>query len=160
MDNLLVEVRFSADPTRESPGRLTGTLLTYSERAADRPELFLPGALKWPADGVNINVQHQRGSPIVRVHPFVEGRAVKVDAMLPNTTAGRDAAANVREGVLTGLSVEIDRPSVEARYVNGLREVRSAHLSGIGLVDLASYRGSTVSVRQHQGNGWGYAVWL
>ena len=106
MDNLLVEVRFSADPTRESPGRLTGTLLTYSERAADRPELFLPGALKWPADGVNINVQHQRGSPIVRVHPFVEGRAVKVDAMLPNTNGRpRCRHQHASEGVLTGLSV-------------------------------------------------------
>ena len=154
MDNLLVEVRFSADPTRESPGRSTGTLLTYSERAADRPELFLPGALKWPADGVNINVQHQRGSPIVRVHPFAEDGAVKIDAMLPNTTAGRGVRQHgVKSGVLTGLSVEIDRPSVDARYVNGTREVRSAHLSGIGLVDLGSYRGSVVSVRQHQGNG-------
>ena len=34
MDNLLVEVRFAEDETRQSPGRLTGTLLTYSKRAA------------------------------------------------------------------------------------------------------------------------------
>ena len=31
MDNLLIEVRYVEDDTRQSPGRLTGTLLTYGE---------------------------------------------------------------------------------------------------------------------------------
>ena len=31
--------------------------------------------------------------------------------------------------------------------VDGIREIRSARLVGAGLVDLASYRGSTVEIR-------------
>ena len=45
MENLLCEVRFAEDPSRLSPGRLTGTLVTYEVRAKDRPELFARGAL-------------------------------------------------------------------------------------------------------------------
>ena len=55
-----------------------------------------------------------------------------------------------RKGMSGSRSVEFDRPSVQAEYRNGVREVRSAFLIGIGLVDLASYRGSRVEVR-HQG---------
>ena len=41
-----VEVR--NDATRESPGRLTGTLLTYGERAADRPRYSRPARWSGP----------------------------------------------------------------------------------------------------------------
>ena len=34
MDKLLFEIRQAEDPSRESPGRLVGTLLVYEERAA------------------------------------------------------------------------------------------------------------------------------
>ena len=47
MDNLLVEVRFEEDETRQSPGRIVGTLINYGEHAADRPEVIEPGAFYW-----------------------------------------------------------------------------------------------------------------
>ena len=145
MDNLLCEVRFEADESRMSPGRLTGTLLTYGERASDRAERFADGALHWPESGIVINSMHNRQAPILRAVPFLEGRAVKIDAALPNTTAGRDAAENVRQGILTGLSVEFNAEQ-ESR-VGGVREIRRARLGGAGLVDTASYAGSGVEVR-------------
>ena len=40
MDKLVFEIRQLEDPTRESPGRLAGTLLVYEERARDRQEVF------------------------------------------------------------------------------------------------------------------------
>ena len=43
MDRLLMEVRAADDDTRQSPGRIVGTLLTYGERASDRNELFEAG---------------------------------------------------------------------------------------------------------------------
>ena len=141
-DNLLVEVRYVEDDTRQSPGRLQGTLLTYGELARDRPELFMPDALTWPDDGIVINEQHNRQSPVVRALPFVEGRELRIDAALPNTTRGRDAATNVKEGVLTGLSVEFARAGVVASLVNGVRTIRSARLVAAALVDLSSYAGS------------------
>ena len=38
MDNLYIysAVEYAEDPTRESPGRVTGVLLTYGEKAVDR----------------------------------------------------------------------------------------------------------------------------
>ena len=42
MDLITCEIRFAEDETRQTPGRLVGTLLTYGERASDRPEVFDP----------------------------------------------------------------------------------------------------------------------
>ena len=81
------------DQSRLSPGRIVGTLLTYGERASDRPEVFEAGALSWPENGIVLNRQHQRGSPIMRVVPIVRGSEVVLDAALPDTQAGRDTAA-------------------------------------------------------------------
>ena len=53
-----------------------------------------------PDDGIVIYEQHNPTRPIVRAIPFVEGREVKINAPFPNTTRGRDAAENLREGVL------------------------------------------------------------
>ena len=146
MDTFGCEIRFSEDESGKSPGRLTGTLLTYGERAADRPEVFAPGSLKWPEDGIVINRQHDRKSPIVRVVPFVEGNAVKLDAPLPNTRAGQDAAEEIRSGLFRGLSVEFNARA-EGRRGN-VREIRSADVRRAGLVDDPSYTGSTVAVRE------------
>ena len=60
MEILKCEIRLAEDESRLSPGRLTGTLLTYETRASDRPELFARGALHWPENGIIINDQHQR----------------------------------------------------------------------------------------------------
>ena len=146
MDTLDFEIRFEADPTNQSPGRLTGTLLRYSTPANDRPELFTPGALHWPDAGIIINQQHDRQKPIVRAIPFESDGAVMVDVPLPNTTAGRDAAENVRQGILTGLSVEF-RAEQEGRR-GPLRCISRALLGAAALVDTASYKGSTVEVRE------------
>ena len=49
---LVCEVRYAEDQdTRGSPGRLTGTLMTYEREANDRPEIFTRGALAWPDGG-------------------------------------------------------------------------------------------------------------
>ena len=148
MDNLLVEVRFLEDDTRQSPGRLIGTLVTYGERARDRAERFRRDALQWADGGIVINEQHNRMAPILRTVPFLDGDALNIDAPLPNTQRGRDAATMVQNGTLTGLSVEFEKRGLVTAMVGGIREIRSATLAGAGLVDLASYRGSVVEVRE------------
>ena len=145
MDELVFEIRQSEDPSRESPGRLTGTLLRYEERARDRNEVFKRGALTWPKEGILINEQHNRQAPILRAVPYLDGDEVKIDAPVPNTTRGRDAVTNIREGVWTGLSVEFHSRS-EGRRGN-LREIRSAYLGAAALVDSGAYGGSKVEVR-------------
>ena len=115
----------------------------------------------WPEKGIVINRQHDRRSPIVRAVPFVEGNAVKIDVQLPNTRAGQDAATEVREGLLTGLSVEFNSKAERRR--GPLREIREALTSRAGLVDSPSYTESKVAVRardmdlEDEGK---YRIWL
>ena len=139
------EIRFSADETRQTPGRLTGVLMTYETRASDRPEMFAADALVFPDGGIVINEQHNRQAPILRAMPTVEDRAVLISAELPNTSRGRDAGEMVRAGILTGLSVEFHAISEEIR--DGLRYITKAFVPRAGLVDDPSYDDSLVAVR-------------
>ena len=145
MDSLIFEIRQAEDTSRESPGRLTGTLLVYEERARDRPEVFVRGALSWPKEGILINEMHNRLAPILRAVPYLEGDEVRIDTPVPNTTRGRDAVTNIREGVWTGLSVEFHSRSEGRR--GKLREIRSAYLGAAALVDIGAYSGAKVEVR-------------
>ena len=132
-------IEFRADETRQSPGRLVGTLLTYGRRASDRAEVFADGALRWDDGGVVLNEQHNRQAPIMRFTPTVAGHEVRIDAALPDTQRGRDAATMVRNGTMRGLSIEF-RALEEGRRA-GMREVRAARLLGAALVDDPSYQG-------------------
>ena len=149
MDKLVFEIRQAEDPSRESPGRLTGTLLVYEERAHDRHEVFKRGALSWPAEGILINEMHNRQAPILRAIPYLDGDSVKIDAPVPNTARGRDCITNIRAGVWGGLSIEFHSRS-EGRRGN-LREIRSAYLGAAALVDSGAYTGSKVEVRAESG---------
>ena len=146
VDTLLLEVRAAEDESRQSPGRIVGTLLTYGERARDRPEQFLDGALRWPELGFNINEQHNRQAPIVRAVPYLDGKAIKIDAKVPDTQRGRDAITNIREGVYTGLSIEFGAELEE--YRGALRIIKRGILGAAALVDRSSYGGSVVEVRE------------
>ena len=149
MNEIRCKVELREDDTLASPGRLTGTLLTYGERASDRPELFERGAFDLDAirasGGIVVNRQHARGAPIMRVIPELRGDALVIDTELPETAAGRDAAVEIRSGLMRGLSVEFK--ALRARMVNGVRLISAATLVAGGLVDSPSYAGSTVEVR-------------
>ena len=139
-------LEYRADETRESPGHLVGVLVTYERRARTRPEMFARGSLSWPEDGVILNRQHNRGQPIMRFVPELVGDEIRIDLPLPDTTAGRDAATEVRNRTLSGLSVEFGALRETRR--GGLRVIERAELRAAGLVDSADY-GNLVEVR-HQ----------
>ena len=100
------------------------------------------------SSGIVLNRQHSRKSPIMRVTPTVEGNEVRIDAPLPDSTAGRDAAVEVRSGLMTGLSIEF-RATAET-FVSGVRRITAAILGGVGLVDSPAY-GTSVEVRAKGG---------
>ena len=150
-DKIRCSIEIREDDTRQSPGRLVGTLMAYGKRASDRPELFKSGSLTWPDDGIVIREQHNRLAPIMRVVPEVRENAVVIDAPLPDTQRGRDAATNIRAGVFKGLSVEF-RAKSEKR-VAGVREIAAAVLTGAGLVDEPSYSEASVSMRSKTAGG-------
>ena len=136
-DEIRCSVEFRQDETRQGPGRLVGRILTYGERARDRAEVFEPGALTWPAEGVVLQRQHARGAPIMRVIPALVGDELRIDQALPDTTAGRDAATEIRSGLMRGLSVSFS--AQRQAFVGGVRRIQSAAMTAVGLVDSPSY---------------------
>ena len=95
------------------PARLVGTLMPFGQRAKDRNELFEPGSLSWPEGGIVLNRQHVRAAPILRFSPVeIEGR-LTVDTEIPDTTAGRDALAEIRSGLFKGLEQSSSGPCVK-----------------------------------------------
>ena len=144
MDEIRCAIEYREDESRLSPGRIVGTLLTYGKRARDRAEMFESGALHWPDGGIILNEQHNRQAPIMRFVPVVEGEEVRIDAPLPDTQRGRDAATMVRNGTFTGLSIEF-RAEAEGR-ATGVRMIRRGYLGGAALVDSPSHS-TSVEVR-------------
>ena len=91
----------------EGKPRLTGVLMNYGERAKDRAEVFEVGSLKWAEGGLVLNRQHSRAAPILRFSPIeAEGRLM-IDQELPDTTAGRDALAELSVTNTTGRKSKI-----------------------------------------------------
>lgn len=146
---LFAKIEFAEDDTREGPGRVRGTLLTYGERASDRPMIFASNSLTWPEGGVVLNLQHQRHLHLARVAPTAQGARLMVDVRLPDTVAARDAVTLIRSGVLTGLSAEVV-PEAEDQ-AGGLRRVTKGRLVAAALVDGPSFVSSTVSVHARRG---------
>ncbi len=149
VESRAVEIRIEADAERRGPGVLAGVLMPYGQRAQDRAEVFEPGSLHWPANGVLLREMHVRARPIARFVPEATEAEVRVSILLPDTTAGRDAAANVRAGVLKGLSVEFRSEKETVR--DGIRVIQRASLVGAGLVDSGAYAGATVEARHKAG---------
>ena len=85
----------------------------------------------------------------MRFTPELRGRELVIDAKLPNSTAGRDAAIEIKSGLMRGLSVEFVSKREENR--GGIRTILAGELRGAGLVDSPSYSGSSVAVRRQGG---------
>ena len=88
---------------------------------------------------------HSRGAPIVKAVPYLDGGGVRIDAALPNSTAGRDCAEELKGGILQGLSVEFT--SVKETRRQGMRIIQKAILGGAGLVDTPAYGGARAELR-------------
>ena len=157
MDEIRLAIELREDESRLGPGRLFGVLMPYGSRASDRPELFEGGSLEWPESGVVLRRQHNRLQPILKFTPIeVDGR-LTINEQIPDTTAGRDAATEIRQGLFKGLSIEFR--SLKENVSGGIRRISRAVLTGAGLVDFPSYSAAAVEVRakpRHQRR----RVWL
>ena len=143
-DEIRCEVRL-AEGAEGEPTRLSGVIMPFNEIARDRRELFESGSLTWDAGGIVLNRMHRRDSPILRFVPVETGGKLTLDVELPATTAGREARAEVKSGLLTGMSIEFT--ALRESVVDGIRRIASAVLSGAALVDAASYQGAVVEAR-------------
>lgn len=139
------EVSLTETRDGDGPGTLNGILMPYGRRAGNLAEVFEPGSLHWPDHGVVLREQHNRQAPIIRFVPEDRDDGLYVAIPLPDTQRGRDAAVNVRNGTLRGLSVEFLAQKQARR--DGLRRIQRAALVGAGLVDDPAYTEATVQVR-------------
>ena len=129
---------------RGSVGRLTGVLIETGRVASDRREVFVPGSVKWPAEGVKLLHGHA-GEAVLTFFPKHEGAEVRIDEQLPDTSLGRRVATEVRSGERASLSVEFF--SLAESVVSSVREIRSALVEAVALVADGSYKQAVVEVR-------------
>ena len=137
---------------REAEGgpRLHATIIQEGRAArGGRAELFAPGAVTWPPDGIKIVTRHL-GPAEVRAMPRrgADG-AITVEAQ---ATAGIVTA--IRNGA-TGMSVEF-YPIREVRTAAGVREIEAAYVDGACLTDNPEYSQTSAELRQRRR----VATWL
>ena len=157
METLLIPMEYREDESRLSPGLLTGVLMTYGAKARNLNEIFEQDAFHWREDGIVIRELHPpkdaQGRPIIstppimRAMPYLEGRELRINAPLPNTTKGRDVAESMR-GPLPlygGLSVEF--AAEQQTRQGGQRRIQRAFLDGAALVLRGEYADAVVEVR-------------
>lgn len=125
-----VRVECRADDSRTTPGRITGTLIEMGRVANDRAEVFAPGSIKWPYNGVRLLAEH-RGREVLRFVPEEVGAQLRINAPLPDTALGRELAAEIRSGKRSDLSIEFH--ATEEAQIAGVREVRSALVDAVAI---------------------------
>lgn len=142
-----IELREAAD----SPGRIVGTILEVGRVASDRREVFAPGAVQWPSNGIRLLAEH-RGRQVMRVEPVVDGSEIRIDAALPDNAIGREVAAEIRAGRKRGMSVEF--VSTREAQVSGVREIRGALVDAAAVVKTGAYSQARVEIRKRKGRRW------
>jgi len=145
--NCDIEIREADD----SPGRIVGTILETGRVASDRREVFAPGAVTFPSNGIKLLAEH-RGRQVMRVVPEVDGSKIRIDAPLPDNASGREVAAESRSGRRRGLSVEF--VSTREANVSGVREITGALVDAAAVVKAGAYSQARVEVRKRKGRRW------
>ena len=145
-----VELR---EASGDTPARLVGTLLPIGRVAIDRREVFVPGSVQFPAAGVRLLLEH-RGREVMRFTPIEDATAGewRIDAALPDTPEGREAAALVQSGQRKGLSVEFF--ALADKRVSDVREIRSAFVDATALCREGCYDQARVELRSKSVQVW------
>ena len=144
MVRLTVEVR-------EEGNELHGVLVQEGRAASGgRSELFAPGSISWPADGVGILTEH-RGEPETRAFPHRDALG-RINVRAQATAAIKDAIAAGKKF----MSVEF-RALEERTTKAGVREILSAYVAAAALVASPEYDVTAAEVRER---GTRRRLWL
>ena len=130
---------------RGSVGRIVGTIIEEGRIAGDRAEVFTAGSVKYPHAGIQLLRGHH-GEEVLTFLPKHKGAEIRIDEPLPDTILGRKIRAEVKSGARSSLSVEFH--SLLEEEVSGVREVRSALVEAVALVEAGSYQQARAEVRQ------------
>ena len=151
MESLIVSVELRESSTDDSPGRLDGLILPVGRIAADRKEVFIPGAATFPDGGVRLLLEHQ-GREVMAFEPVDGLDGYHIEAVLPNSDEGREAAELVQSGKRSSLSVEFE--AIEEERVSEVREVRRALISAAALVPAGAYEQARAELRSRELQWW------
>ena len=126
--------------------------MPYGEVSPTWRERFEAGAFgpDVAAADVILNRQHDPARALARTGggglSLADGAdALRMAAILPRTREADDTLALVAAGVLRGQSVEFR--AIDEDDEGGVRVIRRAELSGLGVVTRAGYEGATVAAR-------------
>ena len=111
-----------------------------------RAELFAPGALQWPTEGVGILTEHLSGKPETRAFPIRE----------PNgeITIEAEATDGIKAAIAAGkkyISVEFFALQ-ENRTAAGVREIIRAYVPDVAMVDTPEYAQTNAEIRSVTAN--------
>ncbi len=132
---------------READGdgpRLHATILQEGRAArGGRAELFAPGSVDWPSNGIGITTRH---------HGSVETRAVPVrmpDGSIEIAARATPAIVDAVRGGRDRMSVEF-RALREHRTAGGVREIESALVDRAALTDDPEYHQTAAELRERR----------
>ena len=144
--------------------KLSGVALPYGK--VGYPSGGIPTVIKAGAFGtigdVLLNVHHDKARVIARTPgtmTLTDTRdALQFEATLPETREADDVIANVRAGVLAGLSIEAGATVHAMR--KGIRVVERATLTGLAVVARPGFKETSVKVAADAGQGRPLAPWV
>ena len=138
---------------------LTGVVMRYGSPAADRREMFAPGAFA-PLPEVALVLGHDDAAVLAPAGAWVlEDSPVELRVRV---SLGEHSAVPklVRSGALSGFSVKF-HSLAEHRSQGGVRIIDRATLAHVGLVGAPSYPASTAEVRAADDARWRRAAaWM
>ena len=131
---------------------LVGTAIRFGDTAR-LPwglEKFMPGAFDVSGADVILNRMHDRAAPLARtggggLELRDSPEALTIRAELLDTRDADETLALVRGKILRGLSIEFKVRDGGESMVGGVRVIRKAVLSGVGVVDRPAYGASMVA---------------
>ena len=144
--------RAEADYERRT---ISGVVLRYGEITEfpwGERETFEPGAFGDLANAeITLDFQHDRTKPLASTvsEPVTlklrdNTYELRVEAVMPNTTAGNDALELVKAGIVRGFSVSFAPVEIRYEQKRRLSVVQRATLPRIGLVDKPQYAASQI----------------
>ena len=133
---------------------LHAVLIQRARRFRGRKELFVPGSVQWPAEGVGILTAH-RAAPEVRAVPTREA-----DGRISIVARATDAIREAVQAGRTWMSVEFH--ALEERTVaSGVREVLQAFVPRAALVRDPEYDVTGAELREAERRAhWRRIPWL
>ena len=126
---------------REAGGELHGTILQEGRAASGRrAEVFAPGSVTWPADGVEILAEHY-GKAETRAFPHRDA--------LGRIMVRAKATDGIRTAIAAGKRyMSIEFRALEQRVTaGGVREILRAYVESAALVDNPEYDSTAAEVR-------------